>query len=119
MAKEKKIPKLKDLLNESMIICPQAIEGTSPFGVRKPDNFTFKGLPGRIIENQKAKLNEEQKSLQEDKFKEAFKNLVESAGINPEEMYNLLIEFEGIDTRDAVNIAEALEGAVLKQKPKK
>ena len=115
MADEKKMPKLKDLLNESIIVCPQAIEGTSPFGTRKPDNFTFKGLPGRIKENQKAKLTDDQKALQEDKFTEAFKSLVESAGINAEEMYNLLIKIEGIDTRDAVNIAEALEAAVLKQ----
>lgn len=112
---EKKMPKLKDLLNESIIVCPQAIEGTSPFGTRKPDNFTFKGLPGRIRENQKAKLSEEQKSLQEDKFNEAFKSLVEASGINAEEMYNLLIKFESIDTRDAANIAEALEAAVLKR----
>lgn len=115
MADEKKMPKLKELLNESIIVCPQAIEGTSPFGTKKPDNFTFKGLPGRIKENQKANLSDDQKSLNEDKFNESFKSLVESAGINPEEMYDLLIKFEGIDTRDAVNIAQALEAAVLKQ----
>lgn len=112
---DQKMPKLKELLEEGFIVCPTAIEGTNPFGTRKPDNFTFKGLPGRIIEDQKAKLTEEQQTLQEDKFKEAFKTLIEASGINAEKMYDLLIEIEGMDSREAANVAEALESAVLKQ----
>lgn len=112
---DKKMPKLKDLLQEGLVVCPTAIEGTNPFGTRRPDNFTFKGLPGRIIEDQKAKLTEEQQTLQEDKFKKAFSDLVEAAGINAEKMFNLLVSIDGMDTREAANIAEALESAVLKK----
>lgn len=112
---DKKMPLLKELLQEGLVVCPTAIEGTNPFGTRKPDNFTFKGLPGRIIEDQKAKLTKEQQTIQEDKFKEAFKSLIEASGINAEKMFNLLIEIDGMDTREAANVAEALESAVLKQ----
>jgi len=48
-----KSSKLKDLMPEgiggmSFISTTPALQGTSPFSARRKDNFTFKGLPGRV-----------------------------------------------------------------------